>query len=260
MYDRIRICLCHPKLIGLYYRDSFLKVILYIFSLFILFIGVSAIVAYNTDHFKYEDTKYVSNLILTDSKTSDIVLNKNTNTITGNPVKYEADDLIIDFLADENYSFTRKMIFKFKTNRVEVIYNGYVMGSYSYESIPVDGFSLEKMKSGDNLNRIYFQDLIDVVFERINTAYATFYFADAVSVGIIYFIMIWIVAFATSYFLNPAITGKVRMKLVMYSVSCFYLVMILSLMLNASWLQYVAIILPLIYSNITFAHIIKVGK
>ena len=116
------------------------------------------------------------------------------------------------------------------------------------------------MKSGDNLNRIYFQDLIDVVFERINTAYATFYFADAVSVGIIYFIMIWIVAFATSYFLNPAINAKVRMKLVMYSVSCFYLVMILSLMLNASWLQYVAIILPLIYSNITFAHIIKVGK
>lgn len=260
MYDRIRICLCHPKLIGLYYKDSFLRVIFYIVSLFAVFTGVAAAVAYNTDHFKYEDTKYVSNLILGEDKTSDIVLDKTNNRLTGTPVKYETGDLIVNFLVEESYSLSQKIIFRFKSDSVDVLYNGYIMGSYTYESMPVNGFSLEKMKTGDTLNIVYFQDCIDVLFGRVNTAYASFYFGEAVSVGIMYFFMILIVAFATSYFLNPTITGKIRFKLAIYSVSVFYLVMTLSLMLNAAWLQYVAIILPLVYSNITFAHIIKVGK
>lgn len=259
MKERFRICLCHPKLIGLFYKDSFKKVFAYIISLFLLFIGVSAAVAYNTDHFGYEEARSVASIVC-QGEESNVLYDSTTKTISGTGVKYEEGNIVVNFLVEENYATSQKLIFRFKAEYVDVIFYGYVLKSVSYEDFNIDSFSISNVQNGNRIDMIEFQDFINVVLNQVNSEYATFYFVEAIMVGIMYFVMVFVLALVSSYFVNPKITGKVRIKLCFYSVGIFYFLMILSLMFNAGWLQYVAMFLPFIYSNITFMHIIKVEK
>lgn len=260
MFDRIRICICHPKLIGLYYKDSFLRIFSYILCLFCLFVGVCAAISYNTDHFTYEDIKPVVRLLIQGSfeKKSDVVYDRETGLLTGTPVSYAAEGFIVDFLTDSNYASTKKIVFRFKKDTAEVLYNGFVLGRFTYAQLSADDFSVAEIQKGQVRDTVRFQDMTDTLLNRVNTPYGTFYLMEGISVGIIYFVIMFIIAMASSYFMNPTIAGKIRIKLVLYSVSVFYVVMLFSLLFNASWLQYVALILPLLYSNITFSHIIRV--
>lgn len=260
MFDRIRICICHPKLIGLYYKDSFLKIFSYIFCLFCLFIGTCAVISYNTDHFTYEDTKPIVRLLIqgASSDTGDIAYDKEAGALSGTPASYEAESFIVDFLSDTSYSSVRKLIFLFQKDTAAVLYNGFVLGRYTYAELGAENFSVAEIQKGQIQDTVRFQDMTDTLLNRVNIPYGTFYLMEGISVGIIYFVIMFIIAMASSYFMNPTIAGKIRVKLALYSVSIFYVVMLFSLLFNASWLQYAALILPLIYSNITFSHIIRV--
>lgn len=260
MFDRIRICICHPKLIGLYYKDSFLKIFSYILCLFCLFVGVCAVISYNTDHFTYEDTKPVVKLLILGSseKKSDVVYDKEKSALTGTPVSYEADGFVVDFLTDSSYASSKKLVFCFKAETAEVLYNGFVLGRFTYEQLSAESFSVAEIQTGQIRDTVRFQDMTDILLNKANSPYGTFYLMEGISIGIIYFLIMFIIALAFSYFMNPTIAGKIRVKLTLYSISIFYVVMLFSLLFNASWLQYAALILPLIYSNITFSHIVRI--
>ncbi len=259
MYNRIRICLCHPKMIGLYFKDSVFKIISYFMILILLFIGVCASVAYCTDHFNYDDTRRLTDLIYLGND-SDIFFDANNKTISGKKVKFESNNVILNFLVEENYATSQKMIFRFKPEKVEVIFRGIIVKSISYEDIPVESFSLANIQKGNIKDKVEFQDFMNLVLNKCNINFAAFYFLDILFSNVMYFVIIFICALVFSFFTNPNIDIKIRLKLCFYSISVYFLIIILSMLFDAAWLQYLALFLPIVYTNITFSHIIKVEK
>ena len=84
------------------------------------------------------------------------------------------------------------------------------------------------------------------MFLRINNIASNFGMICAYSV------VIFLLGLLFSYFANPDIRMNVRVKLVLYTLPSFYVVMCCAFLYNLSWLQYVAFILPFIYSKIAF--------
>lgn len=257
MYDRFRICLCHPKVIGLFYKDSFGKVFLYLLSLFLLFLGICAIDAYNTDHFTYSSAQSVSEVVMWGEK-SDIVFDETTHQIKGKPIQFDSNGITLCFLGENAQKVSRKFIFHFKENKITVSYGTYVLCDLAYQDMKTDGFSIQKIQSGEIKDIVSFQTFMDIVLDKINTSYATLYFAESFMVGIVYFFMVFIGSLVASFFLNPTIVGKIRVKLCLYSVGVYYLIMTFAVLFGATWLQYAALFIPFIYSGITFTHIIRV--
>lgn len=259
MYNRIRICLCHPSKIAMFFRDKALTIALYILGLFALFVSISALRAYTTDYFNYSDTKSITNLVL-EQNSGDAVYDSNTHTLTGTAVKYEASDFILDVLLSEGYANVDKLVFKMKETSVDVVFMGYLVSSYTYEELQPKNFTFAGILNADTVEIINFQSLMNTLLDKVNINYSHYEFIQSIYIAVSYFAVILIVGCLSSYFINPKIDWKTRVKLCLYSSGVFFMVMIFAVLLNYVWIQYLAMILPLIYTNITFSHIIKISK
>ena len=259
MSERFRISLCHPRLIGMFYKDGWLKIFIYILTLFILYTGVCAATTYFNDSFNYNDAAKVNQLIYSGDE-SDISFDKANNKIIGTPIKYAGNDLIVNFLVSENYSNFNGIVIRFKEEMVEVIYRGYIVGDVLYSDINVESFKLKDVKAGDDKAVCEFQDMIDYILEDVNLAFSGINLFNAVINALANLFMVFIFCIASSFFTNPSLGLKIRIKLVLYCLGINFAFMILAVFFDAAWLQYAAIIFPFIYSHITFSHIIRVDK
>jgi len=257
MLKRIMNCICHPRLLGLYYKDSALRVIGALLCVFVVFMGLSVGIATNTEHFTYDDTKIITNLVIHNEE-ANIEFDSRTSTITGTSVKMESDSFIIDFLSTENYSKSSKMVFRFNAKEMDFIYQGFVIGSYNYSDYDVDDFNLLLVQAGEISNTLDFQDLLYEIFSDINPNYSIIVIISDAMICLVYYFIVLAVALAASYFRNPDIAFKVRAKLCLYSTLVYFVVMIFGFLYSARWLQYVALFLPIVYTNITFSRIIRV--
>lgn len=259
MYNRIRICLCHPSKIATFFRDKALSIALYVLGLFVVFLATSALRAYTTDYFNYSDTKSITNIVL-EKNSGDAVYDASTYKLTGTPLKYEASDFVLDVLLSEGYANVDKLVFKMKEESVDVVFMGYLVSNYTYEELKPSGFTFEGILQADPVDIINFQSLMNTLLDKVNITYANYEFIQSIYIAVSYFAVILIVGCISSYFINPKIDWKTRVKLCLYSSGVFFLVMTFAVLLNYVWLQYLAMILPLIYTNITFSHIIKISK
>ena len=98
MLNRIKDILCHPSRIGLYYKDSLLKIISILAIFCLVFVGLSFIVMTNADYFSNASAKSVSSDIMQDN--SDVTIEFVDNSISGDAYTYKGDDYIISFLDD----------------------------------------------------------------------------------------------------------------------------------------------------------------
>lgn len=259
MLDRFRISMCHPRLIGMFFKDSLGKVLLYIFGLFLLYVGVCAMTTYGYDNFTYSDTEAINQVIYCGDE-SDIVFSKEENKIVGTPIKLSKGNLIINFLISENYSNTSGTVLRFKEADVDVLYGGYILKTIEYKDINVKSFSLIDVKNGDDTAVARFQDMINYIFDRVDFNYATINLIDIVFQFVSNLFFVLLCCLLTSFFKNPAIGLKIRMKICLYSTSIYFLLMICAVLFNASWMIGFAIFLPFIYTNIAFGHIVRVDR
>lgn len=259
MSERYRIGLCHPRLIGMFYKDSFLKVFFYLISLILIYTGICAITTYGNDNFTYDDARKITQVIY-ENESSDILFDAEADKITGTPVKFTSGALIVNFLLSENYSNTTGTVIRFKEEKVEVLYKGYIVGEVLYSSINVEGFKLADVKAGNDKAVSEFMDMIDFILEDVNLSFSTINLANAVINDLANLFMVFIFCVLSSFFTNPSIGLKIRIKLSVYCIGIYYIAMTLAVLFNAAWMQYAALILPLIYVYITFSHIIKVEK
>jgi len=259
MFERIKNCICHPRLLGLYYKDSILKAIAALVGLFAFFMLFSVIIALNTNHLTYDDTKVVTNLILY-SDECDVKYDGRTCSLSGTSAKFEGESYIVDFLSTENYSASNKMVFRFNAKNMDFIYSGYVVGTYTYSDYSIDDFSISRVQSGDITSTMQFQALLFEIFSDINPSYSAVVIANDAVVCLGYYLIVFVISLVVSFFINGDIQGKVRAKLCIYSTLIYFLVMIIAIIYSAQWLQYVALCLPFIYTNITFSRIIRVKK
>lgn len=259
MLKRFQISICHPSRIGLFYKDTFGKAIIYLISLFLIYTGICAATTFGYDNFTYSDAQAVSELIYR-ADTTTIEFDTNTDKITGTPVKYRAEGLIVNFLVNENYSNTIETVLRFNETSVEVLYAGYIIKEVQYSKINVDSFKLEDVRLGDDKATCDFQDMIDYILEQVDTEFGFVNLFNAVLNGLTTLVMVYIISLVASYFSNPSIGGKIRAKLCLYCVGVYYVFMLMAVLFNVSWLTYVAMFAPVLYANRAFSHIIRVDK
>ena len=69
---------------------------------------------------------------------------------------------------------------------------------------------------------------------------------------------IFMLEFIFAKMINPSIDRKVRAKLVLYDTAIFFVCAMLASLFNQGWIAYIGYVLPVIYTSITFRHIVKV--
>lgn len=258
MYDKIRILLCHPKWIGLYYKDSVLKILAYILIVISLCFGAKAIVDYNTDYFTNADAKYLTTCIVNGDK-SDITYSMATNEMTGTPLRIERDNFILSFLEEEPQELKDNMfIFLFSKDSIQIRQNGTTFGDMKYKDIISKDISFSEIQDGNYSQYAQMQGVFDIALNRINGKYANVCFLQDIMHLFNYFIGVFVVCVAFSFFDNPSIAHSIRLKLVFYTSGIYFVVMTFAFIFGWNWLTFVAFFLPIIYEHITFTHIVRV--
>lgn len=260
MLNKIMDLVIHPKRIGLYYKDSFLKIFAYLFVLLGILIGTTAAVVYNTEYLHHAHSKDVSSSIIQMNK-SDIEYDGDTHTLSGSPMNASFDDKVIYFFADDkSIKAEQKFIFNFKSDRVDIISSQMKFASIEYKDISVKGFKLSLVQDHNDNEIVKLEEFLDIVFYKANKGYRNITFVDTALMDIMMYCIVVVIGLLAAWLRNPSINATIRFKLVLYSTSVYFIGMLFSLLYNAVWIQYVAMAIPIFYVNITFSRIVKVVK
>ncbi len=256
MLNRIKDSLCHPSRLGLYYKDSLLKIIITIIIFGLAFVGLSLVMMMNTDYFDSSSAKSVSSDLISDKNESTIVFKD--NAIVGDSYTYTGDDYIISFLDDEFKPKDDFISISFKANSINVYYHTELISIISYDEIKIKDFSISELKNGSMADRLALESLIKIALDSMEYTYALEVFLENMAMVIGMYLVLAVVCVVMAYFINPEINMSYRIRLALYDTIIYFVIMIFSLMFSLYWLQYVALLLPLIYVKITFSHIVKV--
>lgn len=256
MLNRIKDIICHPSRLGLYYKDSFLKIISILSIFCLVFVGLSFIVMTNANYFSLSSAKSVSSDLI--KSNSNVSIEFKDKSISGEAFTFKGEDYIISFL-DESFKPRKDHIsISFKANTINVYIDTTHYSTIYYEKIAITDFKLSNVIDGNIKDRLSFESLISIALDSIEYNYSLFVFLENMAVVFGLYLMLIIIAVVMAYFINPEIDMKFRVKLALYDTIIYFVIMVFSLLYNQFWLQYLAIILALIYVKITFSHIIKV--
>ncbi|HIT50204.1 MAG TPA: hypothetical protein IAD46_04170 [Candidatus Pelethenecus faecipullorum] len=257
MLDRIRNCICHPKWIGNYFKDKIRYIVAVTFLFLGVYVAVLALRIYTTEPFSEGSVKELTSAVIR-GKESDVRYDDTTHRLTGSYCVYEGDDFQLIFLPEQDVRATLGIQILFLETEVRVYYAGMKAQSYRYDQTVVSSFSLADIQKNQSEDIYQFKILLGGVLDSTHLFFQTMVFLERLGMELGYFVILLICMFVFTYFLNPSIEGKIRIKLVFYDAMIFFFVELLSVLFAMSWLQYVALILPIVYANITFRHIVRV--
>ncbi len=262
--QRLKNIICHPSRIGLYHKDSPLMIILYLFLFLSFMVGMLALKTFNTDYFDYSDAEYVISLVESDKK--EITTKYENGKLTGDMLTVKDEGIELYFLTGMtiNKITNSGMIVLLEEDNAKVYYKYSYMGTIEYKNLDSNmKFSINGIRSFNSDDIYNFRAFLYITFTSINTSYAkNVFITNIVRILEYYLIFAILVLMVFSYFINPGIRLDVRAKLGIYDSLIYFIIMFLSFAFEAQFLQYVALIIPIIYCNVTFSHIIrvKVGK
>lgn len=264
MFDRLRIILAHPTRIGLFFKDKIYIPILFVLTMFFLFVSVDSIYNVNTKQFNYSQAKAFNTLVqntLNEKKevpSLNMSFDSSTDKITGDNHVFIGENIVLAVNSPNTYSRNGYICVNLRENGAD-LYEGFVkIGYVEYKTIEATSFTFSNVQSGTLADNLHFTEFIYKLFSNINTNQAILHVLDNSMTCFIFFIGVLIFCLIDSYFLNPPIEMKVRIRLVIYDAFPYLFVMLLSALFRASWLQYVALAIPIIYVNLTFSHIKKI--
>jgi len=252
----IRFITCHPSKIGMFHKDNPFVVFLYFVLFASILIGTLAVRNYNTNYFSNEDIDYV---ITTIEKNEVVNCEYKDYKITG--AKTSIKNALIEIrVLNEDKIDNSGLIINLKESSAELYYNYIKISNVEYKNMD-SGCSFTFKEVKNNTNNYNFRYFMNYLFINSNTGYASNVFLNNVLTAFMYYLIFGIVAvFIYSYFTNPYIVVNKRAKLVIYDSLIYFFVMTFTVIINVSFLQYVALFLPIVYCNFTFTHIIRVRK
>lgn len=264
MLERIKTSLCHPKYVGLFFKDKFYRVILLILFFFILFAGTIVTKCMLTDQFGSEQAFAVQKIVQysTDSSGNKLVVNisfdAEENKIKGTKMNFKSDEAVIGFLTDNTPSSQNVLSIYFQEDEYTIYYGYYKLGYGDYTNKDLKSFDIAKVQAGDTVNCANFRAFLINIFDNVQYQEAAVISVQAIISNFVYYIFVIILCLISSYFLNPAIQFNVRIKLVLYDSLTYFYWYIIAALISVTWLEYVALIVPFIFTNITFAHIRRI--
>lgn len=256
MFHRIIDCMVHPSRIVLGFKDKIWKPIVIALGFFLVLLGIIIIITCNSDFFDRSISNQVTAVLVNSDTEFNVELSN--HTLSGRSSKVETDDITIGFLSSD-LKYNNGLVFDFKEDLVNVYYGRSSLGSYKYENFN-GTFKVNNVINGVISDKANFQDLIYSSLDSLNSILRINNIGSSFGMICAYSVSIILLGLLFSYFVNPDIKMNVRIKLVLYTLPSFYFMMSFAFLFNLSWLQYVAFILPFIYSKIAFSHIVRVKK
>lgn len=259
MFEMLKDCLCHPKYIVLHYREKSFKVFLLIFLFFVAYVGACAVREYNTDYFSNIDNEEIIQAIVI-GEDNDIVFDAEANILSGSPISYSSTNYNICFFENapqDAESIDSKVTLIFTDTKINIMFFGMKVSEYDYTNDSLKSFNLELLSKGSVNDIIAFKEILTKAFDNANFAFSTISIVDRTTTVLVYYFGLILTTFFFSFLSNPGIGKGIRFKLCCLDSVIFILVMIFEVMFNINWLIYVALMLPVFYSNITFRHIAR---
>lgn len=264
MLARIKTSLCHPRYIGLFFKDKFHRIILFVLFFFMLFSAGIITKCMLTDQFGYEQANAMQTIIQysTDSDgkkpTLNIKFDSSTKKITGDSMNFNSDSAYIGFMPEKITRYQNKLTVYFTEDTYYIFYGYYELGKGNYNNSDLRSFDVSKVQTGDIENCSNFKAFLVNIFDNVQNQEALVIAFQSIISNFVYYILVLILCLLNAYFLNPSIQFNVRMKLVLYdSVSYFYWY-IIALLIGVTWIEYIALIVPFIFTSITFSHIKRI--
>ena len=263
MFYRIVDILCHPSRIGLYIKDKIYVVIIMFISFVALFMGVMALKVYPQDYYSLESAENIS-FAVSKSNIIPTIKYENKKIVGDKPYMVIMDDFSACFLP-ENYSTNneitkRSLNMAFYEDHVDIYYGSRLSNTIKYEEVNVSDFDFNNVYKGVTKDRINFEEFVFHFLDSTELHFKNTVYLQNSLIAIGYYAISLFVSALFSFYVNSGIAMKVRWKLLIYDSLVYFFVMIFSIVFAYGFIEYIALVLPLIYSNITFRHIIRVRK
>ncbi len=264
MLKRIKTSLSHPKYVGLFFKDKFHNVILLIILFFAVFSASIFTKCMLTDQFGIDQAIAVEQMIqystdsLGNKPSVTIIYDADNKKFNGESMLFSSEDANISFLPTNVNVSQNKLCVSFFEDNYVIYYGLYKLGSYSYDNTDLKSFNISNVQKGDTSDCINFRNFLIYSFDKVQYQQATLISVQSIISTLVYYFILIVFCLIAAYLINPAIEFKIRLKLVLYdSLSYFYWYFI-ALLLSITWIEYIALLVPVIFTNITFAHIRRI--
>ena len=264
MLERIKTSLCHPRYIGLFFKDKLYKILLLVLLFFVVFTAFLVTKTMLTDQFGDSEAVAVQKVIQysTDDngKTPSfkMAFDSSTHKFSGDKMTFTADSVVVAFLQDSDIVDKDSISINIKESSYSLYYGYFLLGKGDFTDSSLKSFDVAKVQAGDIENCINFRAFLVTLFDKYQYVEAGIIAAQAAISSLVYYAFVIILCLVSAYFLNPGIEFKIRIKLVLYDTLPYFYWYLIAILLNVSWIQYVALLVPFIYTSITFAHIKRI--
>ncbi|MDE7263292.1 MAG: hypothetical protein K2N64_01345 [Anaeroplasmataceae bacterium] len=259
MFERFKDCICHPRCIGKYNKDRAGVVFLTIVLFFTLCAGMLAARCYTDSPFTEAPLLSVTSKIIQHGD-NDVAFDRETNTLSGTGFELGGTGIRLVVLPKDNqYSLPLDTVtLLLEESGAKVFYSNVEISSMEYKDITVSSFNLANVAANQSLDTYNFRVLVSSLLESTTLFFQTYSFVQEVISIIIFYLICVVFCYVLSIAMNPTIDRGVRAKLSFYDGCVFFVGSFFAYLFNVSIIIYFALALPLIYTLITFRHIIKI--
>jgi hypothetical protein len=246
----------------MYYKEKASKIALLIITFFLAFSAIVLMKESNKDQFTDIDNKEIVQAVISGEKPY-VAFDSEANKFIGNQAIYKSEYYNLYFLPKADTQLIEKeskTSLVFDTKEVRIYYSGVLLHTANYENVNLDSFSLTEVRNGDTGNIYKFNKMLTVVLNDANKTFCQLSVFNYITTMIMYYFGIVLTIFLFTMLSNPTIGKGVRLKLCCLDSLIFILVFAFQVMYSIPWLIYIAAALPVLYSNVTFMHIIRKVK
>ena len=250
--------ICHPTRIVLYFNDKAYKIIIWLLSFIILVGTILASFAFTTKAYDVDFGESLAKYMA--SKETVPNLKYEDGKMSGSEYSIKSNGIYIYFIKNDFAHNDYGLVMNFKEEQVDIYYRYFGKKTVYYKDINTKNFTFEDVKKDQNLARIYFSEFIFQAVDKINLEASFLTFVDNMINVLSMLGAVILISVVFSFLINPQIQFRHRIRICAYDSIIYLVMMIFTLMFQISWLQYVALVLPLFYCNRSFRSIVVIKK
>ncbi len=261
MIRRFMDVVIHPSKIGYYHKNNVIIPVLYLLAFMSAILGIIAGLTYTSTYFTTNTGDNIVDGMMKSTKTPEITYNE--YKMEGTVYTITLSDYHASYL-EENYNpnkYSSIINMNFKAEECDVYFGTSKVKTIKYSDLKENyTFDMRNIKGSNSTDRKDYVSFMNSFFYEIELDYKTDVYLSFLQRILFYFAISIAAAFVFSYFTNGELPLSKRIVLVLYDMVSYFIVMFFSIAFNISILQYVAIAVPVLYSELTFRHIRKKGS
>lgn len=260
MFERIKDCICHPRYIGKYNKDKSGIVFLTIFIFFLICILMQGIRCYTENPISETVSYTITSTIIQHGQTN-VEYDAKEGKLKGDFFEENRDGFHLIVLPAENARIALKLdtvTIVLEEEAATIYYSNVKSSVLSYKDISISSFSFDNVAKNQAQDTYYFRIFIDSIFDSAKVFFQSYAFIQSIFSTIIYYLICVVFCYILSIGINPTIQRGVRIKLCLYDGCVFFIGTFFAYLFNSDFIIYISLALPLVYTLVTFRHIIKV--